>query len=157
MSGVTCTAPEQNVYLWKNKTGGDFKYIRKNGGTAGAVAQVGKGFGYTFSFTETNGTVKTVNDNHWITGGGGGAVSTSSGPTGGSNGSTWCRWKTEEMVTGLKFVVEALGGGLIAVFANISKGSGIINSSGGNGATKGHSSGIVDCRWWWWWWNYISC
>ena len=33
MSGVTCSAEGQDVFLWKNRDG-SFEYIRKNGGTA---------------------------------------------------------------------------------------------------------------------------
>ena len=46
------------------------------------------GFGYTFSFTETNGTVKTVSDNHWITGGGGG-YGDSGAQWQGNSGTSW--------------------------------------------------------------------
>ena len=88
MSSVTCTAPEQNVYLWKNKTGGDFKYIRKNGGTGGVARNNGVGYGYSFTYTETNGTVKNVNDNHWISGGGGGGHGGIYSTPGGQ-GSSW--------------------------------------------------------------------
>ena len=72
MSAVTCTAEEQNVYLWKNRDG-SFEYIRKNGAGGGGVTKRGTSEGYMYSVTLGNGTTQQITDDHWITGGGGGA------------------------------------------------------------------------------------
>jgi len=55
MSGVTCTAEGQNVYLWKNRDG-SFEYIRKNGGDG----KVGSGYGYDFTYTKPNGETEEI-------------------------------------------------------------------------------------------------
>ena len=41
MSGVTCSAEGQDVFLWKNRDG-SFEYIRKNGGTAAISNRSGR-------------------------------------------------------------------------------------------------------------------
>ena len=92
MSGVTCTAEGQNVYLWKNRDG-SFEYVRKVGALKGEAKQVGIGYQYTYNVTTSNGMLQSVTDNHWITGGGGGGDGTWESPRAGNNGICWCGGK----------------------------------------------------------------
>ena len=69
MSGVTCTAEGQNVYLWKNRDG-SFEYIRKNGAPAGGRGGAGYGYGYSYTAISAGQESVKITDTHIVTGGG---------------------------------------------------------------------------------------
>ena len=74
MSGVTCTAPSQDVFLWKNSDA-TFEYIRKIGGDGGTKnGGNAKGFGYDFVWNTPSGGQESAKDSHLICGGGGGGA-----------------------------------------------------------------------------------
>ena len=141
MNGVSCTAPGQNVYLWKNNDG-SFEYIRNTGGAAGAATAYGQGYGYTYSFTSSNGTTTQVKDNHWICGGGGGARGRGSQAPG-EVGTTWRggiggQAYTRHYLGGDgQYGRGGLGGGVLVIYGSSIDGTGTATANGNNG-TQGY-------------------